>query len=445
MPSLLRGHVSAMALVHRLSASVVVKGAAQLLSGRALAMVLTILATPIIARLFAPQDYGVAALFLAIVAVIGGVLPAGYHRAILFPSEDDTAANLFVLALVTSIVLAVLMYAGLALAVSIWPSIYQASGMGGVLWLVPIAAAMLASRESLNALLIRHGAFSTMAYADVGQSVTVVSTRIGWGLSVGSSALGLVLGQLAGLFVALSLMLKHSSGRLARCLPHLHWHGLVKLAHQYGDYPVFRVPAQLAFILSNHLPVLALGVIYPSATVGYFAMAHRVAALPMQAASQSLSDALLKRCLGQRNANQRIGPTVRKAALALAVLGAPVFSLLFVFGEWGLTLVLGERWAEAGKMLQVLSVYLFFFWMASPFYPVLEALRRNRLQLLLYWIYATALALLFLFCNTLGLDIYETLWLFVALSCVHQLLVVVSASLAMGKHDRDSVGLGRSV
>src|SRR5690606_8339279 len=141
---------------------------------------------------------------------------------------------------------------------------------------------------------------------------------------------------------------------------------------------------QLAFVAGAQLPVLALGLMYSSEIVGFFAMAHRVAALPLQAASQSFSEAMLRRTISQHHQQQRMRPGVQKAAIALLSSGLPIFSAMFFFGADLLTWFLGQRWAEAGSILEILAVYLFFYWIAAPFYPLLEALRKNKAQLLLY-------------------------------------------------------------
>src|SRR5690606_7000708 len=71
----------------------------QLLSGRSVAMGIAVVTAPVVARIFTPDDYGAAALFLAAASIAAVVMPLGYQRAIFFPKDDVAAARLLVLSL----------------------------------------------------------------------------------------------------------------------------------------------------------------------------------------------------------------------------------------------------------------------------------------------------------------------------------------------------------
>jgi O-antigen/teichoic acid export membrane protein len=66
-------------------------------SGIFIAQLISLIATPIITRLYSPADFGVLSVFsstLAIIVIVGGFR---YEVAIPLPKEDIDAANLFVL------------------------------------------------------------------------------------------------------------------------------------------------------------------------------------------------------------------------------------------------------------------------------------------------------------------------------------------------------------
>jgi O-antigen/teichoic acid export membrane protein len=417
--------------------SSLVWNASKLMSGRLGAMGLALLAAPIIARLFTPEDYGVAALFLAIATVAAGIIPAGFHRAILFPRDDSTAARLLILTVACCALGSLLL--GLVLAAA---SSFHSTGLladllaAGVLWLLPVVAFALAVRDALHAVLLRRSAFSSMAWIEMTQSGVILSARMGWGLLLGSSAVGLVLGHLVGLLATLVLGAFLCRAWIAGSLAGVSSFALVPLAAEFKDYPRYRVLARLALTLANQLPILAIGYMYPPAVVGFFAMADRAAGIPLLTASQALSDAVLGNSIRQRHRNHALGPAIRNAALLLLATGLPTFAILFMFGGEVLTWLLGSRWFEAGEMLEIMSVYFFFQWIASAFSSVPEALRRNRLQMVLNWLNLAARALTFASCFALDFDVYESLWAFSAVSCLHQVLVIATAIHAIRTHDR---------
>src|SRR3972149_7615232 len=67
-----------------------------LASGTIVGQVLTILASPFLARLFDPEAFGIFALITAIAAVLAAVSTLQYDQAIVLPEKDEDAANLLV-------------------------------------------------------------------------------------------------------------------------------------------------------------------------------------------------------------------------------------------------------------------------------------------------------------------------------------------------------------
>jgi O-antigen/teichoic acid export membrane protein len=65
--------------------------------GSAIAFGVSILASPITSRLFGPQEFGLAALFMSGAAILGAIVCLRYETAIVLPKEDKDAASLFVL------------------------------------------------------------------------------------------------------------------------------------------------------------------------------------------------------------------------------------------------------------------------------------------------------------------------------------------------------------
>jgi O-antigen/teichoic acid export membrane protein len=407
------------------------------MSGRLAAMAIGIVGAPIVARLFAPSDYGIAAFFIAMMTIAAGVLPAGYNRAILFPREDRTAAELLMLTFAISILLSLGLYLVLGIVELAGLTLPGPLAGSALLWLLPLGAVLTAMRDAFYVLMIRRQEFGIIAWADVIQSGGTLLSRVLWGLTLGSAALGLVLGQFFGLLAGLLLTWAVCGAWLRTTMAGGTISALTRVAAEFSDYPKYRVSARLAFLAAEQTPVIALGLMYPAATVGFFAMAHRVADLPLQAASRALGDAILGDAISKRNDSKPLAPSVWKAAAGLAVVGIPTFSLMYLFGGEILTWFLGSRWAEAGRMVEILALYLFFTWMNAPFAPVFETLRMNKQYMLLYSLNLVARIAVFVGCFMAGLDIYATLWAFSIVCAGHSLLSIAVADFVVRRHDTE--------
>ena len=68
-----------------------------LTAGSALAFGVSIIASPITSRLFGPEEFGLAALFMSGASILGAIACQRYEMAIVLSKEDKDAASLFVL------------------------------------------------------------------------------------------------------------------------------------------------------------------------------------------------------------------------------------------------------------------------------------------------------------------------------------------------------------
>jgi len=68
-----------------------------LMTGTTIAQAIPIAISPILTRIYTPEDFGVFALFIAIVGFFSVIASARYEQAILIPKKDEDAINIFAL------------------------------------------------------------------------------------------------------------------------------------------------------------------------------------------------------------------------------------------------------------------------------------------------------------------------------------------------------------
>jgi len=66
----------------------------KLVTGTTIAQIITIVASPILTRLYGPEAFGFFALFTSITSIIGVIACIRYELAIMLPKSDEEAANL---------------------------------------------------------------------------------------------------------------------------------------------------------------------------------------------------------------------------------------------------------------------------------------------------------------------------------------------------------------
>ena len=68
-----------------------------LMTGTTIAQAIPIAISPILTRIYTPEDFGLYALFLAITSIFGSIANGRYELAIMLPKKDEDAINIFAL------------------------------------------------------------------------------------------------------------------------------------------------------------------------------------------------------------------------------------------------------------------------------------------------------------------------------------------------------------
>ena len=81
------------------------KNVLTLLTGTTVAQAIPVAISPILTRIYTPEDFGLFAIFIAMTAIFGSIVNARYDLAIMLPKKNEDAINLFALGfLITTII-----------------------------------------------------------------------------------------------------------------------------------------------------------------------------------------------------------------------------------------------------------------------------------------------------------------------------------------------------
>src|SRR5690554_4803237 len=146
--------------------------AGALMTGSVVAQAVPVLLSPVLTRLYSPEDFAAFALFMAVNNVISVVAAGRYDQAIMLPSEDAGALNLVILCwlILGSVCLTL---AGLvAISYGRLPEDWLQTLHGEWLYLLPLAVFVTASFQILSNWNNRCGRFPQLAMARASQGVS---------------------------------------------------------------------------------------------------------------------------------------------------------------------------------------------------------------------------------------------------------------------------------
>lgn len=354
-----------------------------MMSGRTLAAAIALFTMPIVARLFDPADFGVAASFMALVAIIAHIASLRYERAIVLPDRDDEAKVIMaltyrILLLTCVVVLCVLLLLDL---LSIQVGVLQV--LGSWKWLVPLTVLLTAGLQIQEAWIARKQGFRLLAASTTLGSVVNSSMRIGAGIVWGSSIAGLVTSNIVSVSSRIAFQRAASVEGLKSIFHRYGLTALRKKAVNYSDFPRFDAPAGLVFSLGNQLPVVLFGTMFSPTAAGLYAMANRLSQAPITVVAGSTRRVFLQKAAKIRNQGKSLLRAYLLTTGGLVAVGILPFSVIWLYGQTLLVTLLGEKWLEAGSYLEIMAPWLFMLWIMAPTNPIFVVLRKQKAWLLL--------------------------------------------------------------
>lgn len=326
-----------------------------LMTGTTVAQAIPVAISPILTRLYGPEDFGALALFIAITAIFGAIANARYELAIMLPSEDEDALNIAALGLLISSALSVIL---LFVAISFNSRICTLLGndhIGPWLYLAPLTVFFTGLFNVLNYYNNRIKRYKDIAQASMVKAVVLATVQLAAGV-LRAGAGGLVAGQVASSLFANAKLLRNTLGRAD-------WRRVITLermrqqGRRYRDFPLFSMPAILANTLAQHLTNILISAYFNVATLGQYALVQRVLGMPSSLVGTAISQVFFQQATVER---QRTGKAVNAfdgTVKKLALLSAPSFLLLMLVAQELFALVFGERWRIAGHYAQVLAPF----------------------------------------------------------------------------------------
>ena len=167
-----------------------------LMTGTTIAQAIPIAITPILTRLYTPEEFGVLALFVSITILLGTVISGRYDLAIMMPERDEEAIGIAALGLIIATIISILLIFPVVIYNNGISSLLKNKEIGYWLYFVPLVVWMIGLFNILSYLNTRKKLYSDIAKAQIYKAVAMSSLQLTIGF-VKSGAVGLISGQIA--------------------------------------------------------------------------------------------------------------------------------------------------------------------------------------------------------------------------------------------------------
>lgn len=384
----------------------------KLVVGTGLAQVVGLAVTPLLTRIYPPEAFGTLALFLALTGIPGVVACGRYEMALLLPEHNREARQLFAVCLL----LPVLMAAVMAALVCLWGTEIQAvlntGALASIFWVMPVYVLLAGWYLAFSFWHTRLKRFGIISLARFTNAAVTSGLKLGSGTGFGATSGALVGSTLVGQALAtvqMGALCLVRTGVEAR--PQWSWRDLKKILIRYRRFPLVDAWGALLNCASWQLPVLVLAIFFSEALVGWYALTWRTLQLPMAMVGSALSQVFFQRAAELRQHPQELARVTAMLFQRLCRLCVAPTLALALFGAELFALVFGSDFESAGEYAEILSVWMFFWFVSSPLSNIFTVLERQDLALRVHvFVFSSRLGALLL--GGFQQSIELTLWLF---------------------------------
>ncbi|MEZ2744890.1 lipopolysaccharide biosynthesis protein [Halopseudomonas bauzanensis] len=354
------------------------KNVITLMTGTTIAQAIPVAITPVLTRLYTPEDFGVLALFVAISSIFSSIACGRYELAIMLPEGDEDAINIAALGMLIAVVLSIFLWVPIFLFNREMSSLLGNKEIGAWLYLIPFVVLITGFYNVLNYLNTRKKLYKDIAKASIYKSIGMASVQLGIGF-VKTGAAGLIGGQVAAQFIANYRLARNANKHYAfRIITKAE---IIRLAKRYRDFPKFSMWAVLANSLANNLTSILISIYYGVSILGFHSFALKMLGVPASLIGTSIGQVFFQQATVEKKETGKAIKTFSSTSKKLIVISLLFFMPLFFAIPTIFEILFGESWKIAGEYGQILLPFVAIQFVVSALSHTNNIFERQKIAL----------------------------------------------------------------
>ena len=329
-----------------------------LMTGTTIAQAIPISISPILTRIYTPEDFGVFALYMSVASIVSVVATGRYELAIMLPKKDEDAINIVALSILISFFVS---FIALLIVFVFNTQITNLLGnpeISSWLYFIPITVLLAGMYQSFNYWSNRKKQYKRLATSRVIQSGATATTNLGMGFS-GFGSSGLILGGVLGQGVATAILGKMVWREDKKRLKEIKRLKILALAKRYIKFPKINMLHAFFNILSSNLPIFLISYFFQVVSTGFYALANKVLFAPISIITNSYGQVFLQKMTYNYNIRQDEIRFFKTTVYKLLFFSSPIFIIFFIFSPQIFSIIFGKKWYIAGVYAQILIPMLY--------------------------------------------------------------------------------------
>lgn len=334
-------------------------------SGTGLGLALVVLTTPLITRLYTPEQFGHLSVFLSILSITSVLSCLRYDWAIPLPKDNKVALSLLILCVLLAIITTFLFFIIIIIGGEWIVEKTHIQPLKPFLFLMPLFFLFIGLFNIFSFWAVRQKSFLYIAQSRFFNNLVLVVIQIGLGI-LHAGTIGLLIGDLSGKLVGAVIMVGQCLKDLKKTSIKVTKTDIIAAARRYHRFPLISGLSTLINSSGLKLPVIISSIMFGANTAGLFSLSQYVFATPMVLIGNSITQVFVAEASKLVKDDpelllRRFYQASKKLLLLSILIGIAAQLCPFFFGK-----IFSSAWNEAGVYIQILSVLFVIQFIVSP-------------------------------------------------------------------------------
>ena len=360
------------------------KNVLTLMTGTTIGQVIPISISPILTRIYTPEEFGTFALYMAFISIGAAIVTGKYEMAILLPKRNEYAKYLVVISILLTICFSILLYVFYYIFFKEINIILNVQGNSNYFYLVPIGIFLFAFYNILLQWMNRQKEYKLMTKNRFIQATSIALLQLSIGF-IKKFSLGLIIADILGRILAIILIFTSVFSQIK--IDNFSLNKLIYLTKRYKKFPKWEMPATVLNISSFQIPYIFIPILFTSAIAGFYFLVFRVLMMPISLLGNAILEVFKNRAIEDFKEYNSCREIYKKIFLLLLAVGIfPTFILIF-FGQEIFAFLFGKNWQEAGIYAQILAPLALLRLISAPLSYVFFIREKLELDLAIQFIF----------------------------------------------------------
>lgn len=332
------------------------------LTGTVLAQVIPVAGSLVLARQYAPTEFGIFSAWLGIALLLGVVLTGRFETALAIVPDGEPRRLAALSTLATTALAACVAAVICGISVQLVPTIADHLSPSMAILLIPTALA-IASAQTWQSWAAAEGRYRQLSAMRIAQAAAVTGGQITIG-NLNPSATSLALAHAAGVIVGLALSIYLMPPGI---FPHNQAKQTVlNFWRQYHRFPTLSLPADAINTAAAQLPVLLVAGRFGADIAGLLAMTMRILGAPIGLLGKSVLDVFKRHAATSYRERGECRADYVRTFRVLAIASLAFCVVMTSISEPFFALAFGENWRGSGTIAVWLLPLFALRFIASP-------------------------------------------------------------------------------